>query len=373
MRDAQSMLDQLVAFCGTQITEREVLDIFGFTAHETVSKLTTAVVEKRAVDALEVLHEQNSAGKDLTKLLSDLIVYLRNILVYQVDPANAVKDMADEIAAALEAQAQLIQTERLINIIDHFAEVDARMKWAPNKKMHFEVGIIKAVQSLRESNLSDVIAALSSAFPEEESSGEPSSPPVRRAAKVRSGGETVAAPLPPEERVASPESPGRQPPEEATDRPAPVSEPQADTDGGGPDVGIWRGLREKYPLAFAQAVFGGVEDGQLTVRFHPTDFCKEHALKQRKEIETFISKAAGRSLRLEVLTDEAVDVVNTAVEVPVLPKESGPGTNGAHAATSAESPPASEAPAPLDEKSFYEDRLIQDALEIFKGKLENQI
>jgi DNA polymerase-3 subunit gamma/tau len=39
MRDAQSMLDQLVAFCGERITEQDVLDVFGFTAAEAVAQL----------------------------------------------------------------------------------------------------------------------------------------------------------------------------------------------------------------------------------------------------------------------------------------------------------------------------------------------
>ena len=46
MRDAQSMLDQLVAFCGETINEEDVLDIFGFTSQETITSLTTALLEK---------------------------------------------------------------------------------------------------------------------------------------------------------------------------------------------------------------------------------------------------------------------------------------------------------------------------------------
>ena len=50
-----------------------------------------------------------------------------------------------------------MSTERLINLIDQFAEVDARMKWASNKRLYFEIGVIKAVHSLEEVLLSDVI------------------------------------------------------------------------------------------------------------------------------------------------------------------------------------------------------------------------
>ena len=46
------------------------------------------------------------------------------------------------------------------SMIDQFAEVDARMKWASNKRLYLEIGVIKAVHSLEEVLLSDVIATL---------------------------------------------------------------------------------------------------------------------------------------------------------------------------------------------------------------------
>lgn len=164
MRDAQSMLDQLVAFCGDHIAERHVLDIFGFTAFETVASLTAALLEHRTVDALDVLHSQTEAGKELSRLLADLLMHLRNLLVYKVNPKNAVKDLSRSAAETLESQAAHVENERLLELVDQFAEIDARMKWAPNKKMHFELGIIRAVQSLQASNLSDVINVLSGAL-----------------------------------------------------------------------------------------------------------------------------------------------------------------------------------------------------------------
>ena len=159
MRDAQSMLDQLVAFCGETIAETDVLNIFGFTAQETISSLTLALLEKNTPAALEQIHQQADRGKDLTRLLADTIGHLRNLLVHKIDP-SAARDVAPDLLEALNTQAPLVSTERLINLIDQFAEVDARMKWASNKRLYLEIGVIKAVHSLEEVLLSDVIATL---------------------------------------------------------------------------------------------------------------------------------------------------------------------------------------------------------------------
>src|SRR5437667_1213261 len=91
MRDAESMLDQLVAFCGEKISESDVLNIFGFTAEQTVVDLTGRILRGETPAALELLYEQCESGKDMMRLMSDLIVYLRDLLVFKAKP-----DVLDE-------------------------------------------------------------------------------------------------------------------------------------------------------------------------------------------------------------------------------------------------------------------------------------
>src|SRR4051812_8428141 len=67
MRDAESMLDQLVAFCGEKIEESDVLTVFGLTAHQTVSELCDHILDADSASALAMLHEQSEAGRDLTR------------------------------------------------------------------------------------------------------------------------------------------------------------------------------------------------------------------------------------------------------------------------------------------------------------------
>ncbi|MBV9008875.1 MAG: DNA polymerase III subunit gamma/tau [Verrucomicrobia bacterium] len=161
MRDAESMLDQLVAFCGAQIDEADVLNVFGFTSQQTVSEFIGKILRGETADALESLHQQCEAGKDMTKLISDAIAYLRDLLVFKVKPDALSDEVTSEIRAALEEQSTLLDTDRLLELIDQFAAAEGRMKWAPNKKLHFEVLIIKAIQTLNQATLDEVIENLS--------------------------------------------------------------------------------------------------------------------------------------------------------------------------------------------------------------------
>src|SRR5437868_12340918 len=92
--------------------------------------------------------------------MSDLISYLRDLLVFKVKPDALSEDVDLDSQESLAAQAELIETDRLLELIDQFAEAEGRMKWAPNKKLHFEVALIKAIQSLSEVTLNEVIEHL---------------------------------------------------------------------------------------------------------------------------------------------------------------------------------------------------------------------
>jgi len=161
LRDAESMLDQLVAFCGETIAEADVLKVFGFTSEQTVVDLTGHVLRSETAGALELLYQQCESGKDMMRLMSDLIAYLRDLLVFKAKPDALSEDVDPDLQKSLAAHAELITTDRLLELIDQFAAAEGRMKWAPNKKLHFEVALIRAIQSLNQATLDEVIENLS--------------------------------------------------------------------------------------------------------------------------------------------------------------------------------------------------------------------
>ena len=160
LRDAESMLDQLVAFCGEKISENDVLNVFGFTSEQTVVDLTGRILRTETPGAIDLLHQQSEAGKDMMRLISDLIAYLRDLLVFKAKPDALKEDVEADVQTSLAAHAELVTTDRLLELVDQFAAAEGRMKWVPNKKLHFEVAIIKAIQSLGQATLDEVIERL---------------------------------------------------------------------------------------------------------------------------------------------------------------------------------------------------------------------
>jgi DNA polymerase-3 subunit gamma/tau len=167
MRDAQSMLDQLVAFCGEEITEANVLDIFGFTSRETVASLLLGILNKEPASILEVIHEQFEKGKDLSQLLAETVGAIRALVVSKLNEKADREGFSEALWSDLTKAAEKIKPERLLAVIDTFSEAESRMKWASNKRLHLEVAALKAIQNLKEIRLTDVIAAIGKADPAE--------------------------------------------------------------------------------------------------------------------------------------------------------------------------------------------------------------
>jgi DNA polymerase-3 subunit gamma/tau len=189
MRDAQSMMDQLVAFCGETITEANVLDVFGFTSRETVATVIGSLLARDTPTALSTVQREAEAGRELSQLLGELIGALRALLVSRLDSATGGDGIPTETWNALRAAAEAYPAERLLSVIDVFAETEGRMKWASNKRLHLEIGLIKAVQTLGEVRLSDVIKVLAGAT-------EHLNSPVTYAAQAAAPAVEAAAPAP---------------------------------------------------------------------------------------------------------------------------------------------------------------------------------
>ena len=203
MRDAQSMLDQLVAFCGNQINEENVLDVFGFTSREKVAALTSTLLARDTPAALSLIQKEAESGRELSQLLGELIGCLRALLVAKLDPAADGEGIPAHLWQDLLQAAAGYPPDRILAAIDVFAESEGRMKWATNKRLHFELGVIKAIQTLAEVRITDVIKALTrgaGSLSEEAAATIQETPPAAPPVAAQ-----AAAPPPPKPAAAAPQ------------------------------------------------------------------------------------------------------------------------------------------------------------------------
>jgi DNA polymerase III subunit gamma/tau len=332
LRDAESMLDQLVAFCGDKIEEPDVLNVFGFTSEQTVAQFTEKILRGETPAALELLHAEADNGKDMMKLMSDLISYLRDLLVGKVKPEALADDLNPDLQKSLETQAGLIETDRLLELIDQFAAAEGRMKWAPNKRLHFEVALIKAIQTLNQVTLNEVIENLAALRDGKQPVGRDAVEPKTAPAKSAPARAEAA-------RVA-----------EARPTPEPAAPSPSELD----PTDAWRKTVDKV-RATRRLIAGWVEAGTalavegrfLLVGFPPEQKTAMESLsipKTRDYIDSILKEVGGGDWKVKFILKEGL---------------------------SAPTPPATSAPKkPETQATFRDDPLIRDALEIFKGEIK---
>ena len=163
MRDAQSMLDQLVSFCGNNIDEQDVNDIFGVTSRETVARALAYILDRQLPSLLHLVHELSEAGRDMGQLLSEVMGAVRELLISKVAPQEASLSLPEEWRDTLNQLLSRTPADKIVRLMEVLSGTEEHMRWSTNKRLHLEMGLIQAVHSLAEANISDIIRALNGA------------------------------------------------------------------------------------------------------------------------------------------------------------------------------------------------------------------
>ena len=172
MRDAESTLDQLISFCGDKIEEPDVLSMFGLAAQNQILKLSHAILAGEISVALTQLDELARGGKDLGRLLGDLLNHFRNLLIYQVSKGDLnLLEASEAEVAALKEQSALAGTNAFTRILEVLADAELRLRDAASKKILLEVSLLRAIEARNALPLDAVLKQLNQLRAQSGSSG----------------------------------------------------------------------------------------------------------------------------------------------------------------------------------------------------------
>jgi len=382
MRDAQCTLDQLISFCGMQIVEEEVLSMFGLTARGQVLELSRAVLAGEIEPALRQLHELAQGGKDLGRLVSDLLNHFRNLLIYQVSKGDlSLVDVSEAEASALKQQAPTVTTEALTRIMEVLANAEGRLREAPSKRILLEVTLLKAIQARNAINLDRVLKQLQSLRDEATVAGL-MKPAPRQLADPEPA--TTVAPTPRPGPAATPmvsDAPESVP---TAVEPAPAAGNSANTTVSEDLAQLWARvvaavgrvspfarsyLLEAHPVSLTKQTMTIGFDPEFADHLGLVDNSRNRTLIQTKLQELGYGELQVKFIQAEAPPNWIHPGENPAPEATAAPAPAS-GEPAAPAAKAAESKtPAAKPSAPLDKERFQNDPLIKQALEIFKGQI----
>jgi DNA polymerase-3 subunit gamma/tau len=158
MRDAQSIFDQLISFCGTRIDEPDVLDVYGLVASEKLAALAAALAAGDHAEIVRLVDECDAAGRDLARLLTDLQGFIREALL----------DAIGQGGKSSKLGGVPLSTEQLTRMLDVLRLGEDGVKLGLSDKINLEVTLLKAVDASRARAIDSLLkelAALGAALP----------------------------------------------------------------------------------------------------------------------------------------------------------------------------------------------------------------
>jgi len=185
MRDAQSILDQMISFCGKVLKPEDVLDVYGLAAAHQIKDLGGAILDADYDKILASTGQFAEMGLDFYRALLDLSEYFREKLLSSLSG---------------EGDSLEIYPEQITRVLDALQNGESLVKLGLSEKANFEVTLFRAVESARSKSIDQVIRRITQTIPEGAKKKSPK-PEVKQASQSVSG--KVAEPSPdiPEENT----------------------------------------------------------------------------------------------------------------------------------------------------------------------------
>jgi len=150
MRDAQSILDQLISFCGEKISESDVMDVYGLASADTVRGLAKSLAAADYPAIMAAVDSLVGDGGDFFRVLSDLAGFAREALIDSIKNGGTSRLLGREM-----------RTESILRIQEALHEGSGAVQRGLSERANFEIALFKAVEAGRSRAIDEVIRELS--------------------------------------------------------------------------------------------------------------------------------------------------------------------------------------------------------------------
>jgi DNA polymerase-3 subunit gamma/tau len=340
LRDAQSLLDQVIAYGGRELGEAEVAAVLGLADSEAVAQAAQAIIDRDGARALALVDAVSANGHDLHRFCQDLLAHVRDLMVARVieDPAPLVQASRVPLET-LRAQARGLSLSELETTFQLLSQAEFEMRRAAHPRFVLEMALIEASAARTRQSLEALLDRLSALEARLLAGGPPAAPsPIGELplfSATRPASRTERKPPGPTPPIA--EAPAVHDP-----LPAPRGSPQSPLSV---EAGWARATRiverKKRSLAalLAEAKGVQVDEGTLVVTLENGTAFARSTLDDndnRQLVAAAAAEAFGRPLRVEYRFQ--------APATPVAPGPAGAAASGTGAPASDPSEAAPRAP-----------------------------
>ena len=181
MRDAQSLLEQMIAFSGKTISDEDLLEVLGVIDHQELFSTATAIIEGDAVRCLETIERLYLHGHDLRRFCQELAEHFRNLLVMKMsnEPQKLV-DLTDAELNELKEQADKVSSSTLQQFFHFLLKGEEEIRRSSNPKLVLEMSLLRLTELPKVMDMDEVISQMLKLEQKIATGGQPMAEPRRR-------------------------------------------------------------------------------------------------------------------------------------------------------------------------------------------------
>jgi DNA polymerase-3 subunit gamma/tau len=147
VRDSQSILEQVIAYCGTTITQEHVADLLGIIGSESIQIVSEAILIGNAEPLLDVIQDLVTQGHDLEEFYREVIDHFRNLVVTRFSPdARLLVEDSMIGLEGLQKQAAEHSLQELQNIFKYLIHSEPEIKQSAHPRFSLEMILLQASQ-----------------------------------------------------------------------------------------------------------------------------------------------------------------------------------------------------------------------------------
>ena len=148
MRDAQSILDQMISFCGKKIDADDVTGVYGLASEAQIESVISNMARGDYSAVVKSVDELVAGGCDLYRALCDMQAYLRDAMIASFE--SGYKDFG----------GKRLSSEQMMRMLDVLQGAEKGLKNGLSEKANFEVALLKAVEQSRARAINTLIKEL---------------------------------------------------------------------------------------------------------------------------------------------------------------------------------------------------------------------
>ena len=155
MRDALSMFDKAVSFCGTTLDYHSVAQTLNVLDYDTYFRMTELLLGGNYTEALVAFDEVLSKGFSGQTFMAGLNRHLRDLLMARQNDTLKLIEMTGTLMERYRAQAQVCEAEFLFGAISILTELDGKIRQASNGRLLVELGLMKIARLGQKKKIED--------------------------------------------------------------------------------------------------------------------------------------------------------------------------------------------------------------------------